>query len=77
MEPLKKLFPLSFGLTELPKFVLAVIAYAAIGVVAGGFTAFFACFYPFGIPFATIGSLAGLYAGAGIVVAALHYFKIF
>lgn len=76
MDTLKKIFPLSFGLTELAKLILAIIIYAVIGVIGGTLSAFFAWFPLVGIPFVMLGSLIGIYVTSGIIIAILSYLKI-
>jgi len=84
MDTLKKIFPLSFGASDVAGLVIKIIIYivvAAIGGIIIGLAAAVLALIPFigGILawlVGSIGSLVGLYSLIGIVLTCLDYFKI-
>ena len=84
MDTLKKIFPLSFGASDVAGLVIKIIIYivvAAIGGIVIGLAAAVLALIPFvgGILawlVGSIGSLVGLYSLIGIVLTCLDYFKI-
>ena len=84
MDTLKKIFPLSFGASDVAGLVIKIIIYivvAAIGGIIIGLAAAVLALIPFigGVLawlVGSIGSLVGLYSLIGIVLTCLDYFKI-
>ena len=84
MDTLKKIFPLSFGASDVAGLVIKIIIYivvAAIGGIVIGLAAAVLALIPVvgGILawlVGSIGSLVGLYSLIGIVLTCLDYFKI-
>jgi hypothetical protein len=75
LDTLKKLFPFSFGEKDLANLILTIILYAVINAAAGALIKGFSWVPILSVPFILIGSLAGIYATAGIIIAILVYLK--
>ena len=75
LDTLKKLFPFSFGEKDLANLILTIILYAVINAAAGALIKGFSWVPILSVPFILIGSLAGIYATAGIIIAILVYEK--
>lgn len=77
MEQLKKYFPLSFGLEDIKKLVIAVVIYLVIDLLCG-----VACkilsIIPLlgGIAAWVLGTLVGIYTTLGIVLAVVSFLKV-
>ncbi len=77
MEQLKKYFPLSFGLEDIKKLVIAIVIYVVIDLLCG-----VACWIlgivPLlgGIAAWLLGTVVGIYTTVGIVLAVLSFLKI-
>ena len=76
MDILKKYFPHAFKATELSAFIITLIVYALIDVVCGFVIGLLAKIPIVGIIFSLIGSLVGIYALVGIVLAVLVFTKV-
>lgn len=76
METLKKYFPLSFRGTDVPALIVSIIIYLVIDIVCGVVIGILALLPIIGFVFALLGSLVGLYALAGIVIAILYFVKV-
>lgn len=76
MDLLKKLFPLSFKVSEVKDLVISIIVYALIDVVCGVLIGLLAKIPLIGILFSLVGTLIGIYATAGIVLAILVFVKV-
>lgn len=76
MDLLKKLFPLSFKVSEVKDLVISIIVYAVIDVVCGVLIGLLAKIPLIGILFSLVGTLIGVYATAGIVLAILVFVKV-
>lgn len=76
MDLLKKLFPLSFKVSEAKDLVISIIVYAVIDVVCGVLIGLLAKIPLIGILFSLVGTLIGIYATAGIVLAILVFVKV-
>ena len=77
MEQLKKYFPLSFGLEDIKKLVIAVVIYLVIDLLCG-----VACkilsIIPLqgGIAAWVLGTLVGIYTTLGIVLAVVSFLRV-
>ena len=76
MDALKKFFPHAFKATELSKLIITIIIYILIDIVCGFVIGLLAKLPILGIIFGLLGSLVGLYAFVGIVLALLVFFKV-
>ena len=76
MDALKKFFPHAFKATELSKLIITIIIYLLIDVVCGFVIGLLAKLPIIGIIFGLLGSLVGLYATVGIVLAILVFLKV-
>lgn len=76
MDMLKKFFPLSFKVEEVKSFVISLVVYVLIDLVCGFVISLLAKIPIIGIIFSLIGSLIGLYALVGIVLAILVFVKV-
>ena len=76
MDALKKFFPHAFKATELSKLIITIIIYILIDIVCGFVIGLLAQLPILGIIFGLLGSLVGLYAFVGIVLALLVFFKV-
>ena len=76
MDLLKKLFPLSFKVSEVKDLVISIIVYALIDVVCGVLIGLLAKIPLIGILFSLVGTLIGIYATAGIVLSILVFVKV-
>lgn len=76
MDLLKKLFHFSFRATDVANLIITVLIYIVIDIVCGVVIGLLAKLPLIGWLFALLGSLIGLYATAGIVVALLVFFKV-
>lgn len=76
MDLLKKVFPISFRVSEVVGLVIALIIYVVLDVVCGVIIGFLAGLPIIGILFTLVGSLIGLYGLIGIVLAILVFCKV-
>ena len=76
MDALKKFFPHAFKATALSKLIITIIIYLLIDVVCGFVIGLLAKLPIIGIIFGLLGSLVGLYATVGIVLAILVFLKV-
>lgn len=77
MDMLKKLFPLSFGLEDVKKLVVAIVIYVVVDLLCGA-----ACWILGLIPLLgglaawLLGTVVGAYTTVGLVLAVLSFLKI-
>ena len=76
MDTLKKIFPHAFKATELKAFIVSLIIYILIDIVCGFVIGLLAKIPLIGIIFSILGSIVGLYALIGIVLAILVFVKV-
>ncbi len=76
MDILKKYFPHAFKATELTAFIITLIIYVLIDVVCGFVIGLLAKIPVLGIIFGLLGTLVGLYALIGVVLAILVFVKV-
>lgn len=76
MDILKKLFHFSFRATDLSNLIVSLLVYIVIDIVCGVVIGLLAKLPLIGWLFGLVGSLVGLYATAGIIVAILVFFKV-
>ena len=76
MDILKKYFPHAFKATELTAFIITLIIYVLIDVVCGFVIGLLAKIPVLGIIFGMLGSLVGLYALVGVILAILVFVKV-
>ncbi len=76
MDMLKKFFPYSFKVEELKSFIIALIIYVLIDVVCGFVIGLLAKIPLIGIIFSLVGTIIGLYAFVGIILAILAFLKV-
>ena len=76
MDMLKKYFPFSFRGTDVKSFIISLIIYVVIDIVAGFVIGLLAKIPLLGIIFSLLGSLVGLYGLVGIVLAILYFVKV-
>lgn len=76
MDILKKYFPHAFKATELTAFIITLIIYVLIDVVCGFVIGLLAKIPVLGIIFGLLGSLVGLYALVGVILAILVFVKV-
>ena len=76
MDMLKKFFPLSFKVAETKDLVVSIVIYAIIDVVCGLIIGLLAKIPLIGILFSLVGSVIGLYALVGIILAILYFAKV-
>ena len=76
MDILKKLFRFSFRAKDPSNLIVSLLVYIVIDVVCGVVIGLLAKLPLIGWLFALVGSLVGLYAFVGIVVALLVFFKV-
>jgi uncharacterized membrane protein required for colicin V production len=76
MDFLKKYFPHAFKANGLKAFIVTLIVYILIDVVCGFVIGLLAKLPIIGIIFSLLGSLVGLYATVGIVLAILVFLKV-
>ncbi len=77
MEQLKKYFPLSFGLEDIKKLVIAIVIYLVIDLLCGVVCKVLG-FIPLlgGIAAWVLGTLVGIYTTLGIVLAVVSFLKV-
>lgn len=78
MDTLKKLFPRAFKVSreDVASLIIAILIYVVFDIVAGAIIGLLAAIPIVGILFSILGSLVGIYATAGIVIAALVFCKV-
>ena len=76
MDIIKKLFPDALKATEVKSLIVSLVIYVLIDIVCGVVIGLLAKLPLIGWQFALVGSLVGLYAFVGIVVALLVFFKV-
>ena len=76
METLKKIFPLSFGASDVSKLIIICLVYLVIGAVLGFVISILARIPVIGLIFSLIASLLELYLLFGLVILFLDYFKV-
>lgn len=76
MDILKKIFPLSFGVTEVAKLVIMCLVYIVIGTVLGFVIGLLSRIPILGIIFGLVAALLEIYILAGLVILFLDYFKV-
>ena len=76
MELLKKFFPYSFGAKDVTALVVKILVYLVVGAIAGAVIGFLSGLPVIGLVFGLVGSIAGVYVTAGIVIAILDYMKV-
>ncbi len=76
METLKKIFPQAFKAEDVASLIVAILIYILFNVVAGAIIGLLAKLPIVGFVFGVLGSLVGIYATAGIVIAVLVFCKI-
>lgn len=76
MDTLKKIYPHAFKAKELTPFIIALLVYAVIDVVCGFVIGLLAKIPLIGILFSLVGTVVGLYAFVGIVLAILVFVKV-
>ncbi len=76
MDFLKRFFPYSFKANGLVAFIITLIIYAVIDVVCGFIIGLLSKIAIIGPIFGLLGSLVGLYALVGIVLAILVFLKV-
>ena len=76
MDILKKYWPHAYKATELNAFIITLIIYILVDVVCGFVIGLLAKLPIVGIIFSLIGTLVGLYALVGIVLAVLVFVKV-
>jgi len=76
MDTVKKIFPLSFFVTDLKTFIISLVIYILAEAVCGCVIGFLAAIPILGIIFSILGSIVGLYALAGIVLSILVFLKV-
>ena len=77
MDTLKKIFPFSFGSKDVAALVIKIIIYVVAGAVIGFLLGVIGKLPLVGIITGLLGTLVGIYATAGIVIAILDYCKVF
>lgn len=76
MDILKKVFPLSFKVEDLKAFVIALVVYVLVDIICGVVIGLLVKIPVIGVIFSILGSVIGLYALVGIVLAILAYLKV-
>lgn len=78
MDTLKKLFPRAFKVSreDVASLIIAILIYVVFDIVAGAIIGLLAAIPIVGILFSILGSLVGIYATAGIVIAVLVFCKV-
>lgn len=76
MESLKKLFPRSFGITDVAKLIISILIYLVIGAVAGVLLVVLAFIPIVNLVVGIVGTLVEIYVFAGIVIAVLDFLKV-
>ena len=76
MDILKKYWPHAFKATELNNLIITLIIYILVDVVCGVVISLLAKLPIVGVLFGVIGTLVGIYALAGIVLAILIFAKV-
>lgn len=76
MDALKKFFPFSWRATEVKDLIITLLIYIVIDVVCGFVIGLLASLPIIGFIFSLLGSLVGLYALVGIVLAILVFAKV-
>lgn len=76
MDTLKKIFPHAFKPTDVASLVITILLYIVFDVVAGAIIGLLSGLPIIGFLFSIVGSLVGIYATAGIVIAILVYCKV-
>ena len=76
MDLMKKLFHFSFRAKDLANLLITVLIYVIVDVICGVVIGLLAKLPLIGWLFGLVGSLIGLYAFAGIVIAVLVFFKV-
>jgi len=76
MDILKKYWPHAFKATEVTAFIITLIIYVLVDVVCGFVIGLLAKLPIVGILFGLVGTLVGLYALIGIVLAILVFVKV-
>lgn len=76
MDTLKKLFPFSFKASEVKELIIAIVVYAVIDILCGLVIGLLSKIPLIGILFSLVGSVIGLYALVGIILAILYFAKV-
>lgn len=76
METLKKIFPQAFKVGDVASLIVTILIYILFDVVAGAIIGLLSKLYIVGILFSILGTLVGIYATAGIVLAILVFCKV-
>lgn len=77
MELLKKLFPLSFKLSDtVANLVIGILIYVVGGAVIGAILGWLAAIPIIGLVFSLVNTLFSIYCLAGIVIEALVFAKV-
>lgn len=76
METLKKYFPQAFKAVDVASLIVAILIYIVFDVVAGAVIGLLSGIAVIGILFSILGTLVGIYATAGIVIAILVFCKV-
>ena len=76
MDTLKTIFPFSFKAKDISSLVVILIAYLVIDIICGVIIGLLAKLPIIGILFALVGSVVGLYALVGIILAILYFVKV-
>ena len=76
MDMAKKYFPHAFCAKELNSFIITLVVYILIDVICGFVIGLLAKIKLIGIIFSILGTVVGLYALIGIVLAVLVFLKV-
>lgn len=76
MDVLKKLFPYSFNIQDTNNFVIKLIVYVVVGIVAGTVIGLLSAIPLVGWLFSLVGTLVSLYVTVGLVLTILVFCKV-
>lgn len=76
MDMLKKIFPLSFGASDVANLIIKILIYVVAGAVFGAIIGFFGGIPLIGMIVSIVCSLIDIYCLAGIVIAVLDFLKV-
>ena len=76
MDVLKKLFPYSFNINDTNNFVIKLIVYVVVGIVAGTVIGLLSAIPLVGWLFSLVGTLVSLYVTVGLVLTILVFCKV-
>ena len=76
MDVLKKLFPYSFNINDTNNFVIKLIVYVVVGIVAGTVIGLLSAIPLVGWLFSLVGTLVSLNVTVGLVLTILVFCKV-